>query len=70
MPLIVVVGQKHQNRIWVPHDHPTDSVQVIVIEDGDYQDAKDVAKALGGMMPNWQLEGGVHNVRAEMVSAR
>ena len=62
MPLIVVVGHEHQNRIWVPHDHPTDSVQVIVIEDGDYQDAKDVAKALGAMMPNWQLEGGVHNV--------
>ena len=62
IPLIVVVGQKHKNRIWVPHDHPTDSIQVIVLEDGDYQDAKDVAKALGGMMPNWQLEGGVHNV--------
>ena len=67
---IIVVGKyathccrwsKTQNRIWV-FDHPTDSVQVIVIEDGDYQDAKDVAKALGGMMPNWQLEGGVHNV--------
>ena len=62
IPLIVVVGQKHKNRIWVPHDHPTDSVKVVVLEDGDYQDAKDVAKALGKMMPNWQPEGGVHNV--------
>ena len=34
-PLIVVVGKDHAERIWVRADHPTDSVRVVVVEDGD-----------------------------------
>jgi len=61
-PLIVVVGKDHAERIWVRADHPTDSVRVVVVEDGDYADAKTVARAIAEELPGWQMEGGVHNV--------
>ena len=39
-----------------------DSVKVVVVKDGTYQDAKDVAKKLSNALPGWQLEGGAHNI--------
>ena len=62
MPLIVVVGKDHGHRIWTKKDHPTDSVKVVVVEDGDYYDAKTVAKGIAKELTGWQMEGSVHNV--------
>ncbi len=62
MPLIVVVGKDHGHRIWTKKGHPTDSVKVVVVEDGDYYDAKNVAKAIAKKLTGWQMEGSVHNV--------
>tara|TARA_Y100000766_G_scaffold20250_1_gene14157 strand:+ start:315 stop:1559 length:1245 start_codon:yes stop_codon:yes gene_type:complete len=62
MPLIVVVGKDHGDRIWVREGHPTDSVKVVVVEDGDYYDAKTVAKGIAKELTGWQMEGSVHNV--------
>lgn len=62
MPLIVVVGKDHGHRIWTKVGHPTDSVKVVVVEDGDYYDAKTVAKAIAKKLTGWQMEGSVHNV--------
>ena len=39
-----------------------DSVKVVVVKDGTYQDAKDVAKKLSKSLEGWQLEGGAHNI--------
>jgi len=39
-----------------------DSVKVVVVKDGNYQDAKDIAKKLSKLLPGWQLEGGAHNI--------
>ena len=39
-----------------------DSVKIVVVKDGTYQDAKDVAKELGKSLEGWQLEGGAHNI--------
>lgn len=61
-PLIVVVGKEHAHRIWVRKEHPTESVRLVVVEDGDYADAKKVAKGISAQLPGWQMEGGVHNV--------
>ena len=62
MPLIVVVGKDHGHRIWVKAGHPTDAVKVVVVEDGDYYDAKTVAKGIAKQLTGWQMEGSVHNV--------
>ncbi len=62
MPLIVVVGKDHGHRIWTKTGHPTDSVKVVVVEDGDYYDAKTVAKGIAKQLTGWQMEGSVHNV--------
>ena len=62
MPLIVVVGKDHGHRIWTKKGHPTDSVKVVVVEDGDYYDAKTVAKGIAKVLTGWQMEGNVHNV--------
>ena len=62
MPLIVVVGKDHGHRIWTKAGHPTDSVKVVVVEDGDYYDAKNVAKGIAKGLTGWQMEGSVHNV--------
>ena len=62
MPLIVVVGKDHGHRIWTKAGHPTDSVKVVVVEDGDYYDAKNVAKGIAKELTGWQMEGSVHNV--------
>ena len=62
MPLIVVVGKDHGHRIWTKVGHPTESVKVVVVEDGDYYDAKTVAKAIAEKLTGWQMEGSVHNV--------
>ena len=61
-PLIVVVGQDHANRIWARPENNAESVRVVVVEDGDYYDAKTVAKGIGAQLPGWQMEGSVHNV--------
>ena len=61
-PLIVIVGSSHAKRLYIPEGHPSDSVKVIVIEDGDYYDAKVFSKKLAENLPLWQMEGGIHNV--------
>ncbi|MGB0329677.1 MAG: pyridoxal-phosphate dependent enzyme, partial [Candidatus Poseidoniaceae archaeon] len=35
---------------------------LVVVEDGDYYDAKTVAKQIGAELDGWQMEGSVHNV--------
>jgi cysteate synthase len=62
IPLIVVVGKAHAKRIWVRPENQAESVRLVVLEDGDYHDAKIVAKKLAQGLDGWQLEGGVHNV--------
>ena len=62
MPLIVVVGKDHGHRIWTRLGHPVSSVKVVVVEDGDYYDAKTVAKGIAKKLTGWQMEGSVHNV--------
>ena len=62
MPLIVIVGKDHGHRIWTKTGHPTDSIKLVVVEDGDYYDAKTVAKGIAKDLPGWQMEGSVHNV--------
>jgi len=60
-PILLVVAEKHLGRIWVPEGHPTDSVTLIGIAGGDYNDAIEVTGRIlesGG----WRREGGVHNV--------
>ena len=61
-PLIVVVADIHAHRIWVQKGMDMDSVKVVVVKDGTYQDAKDVAKELSKSLEGWQLEGGAHNI--------
>jgi len=61
-PLIVVVADIHAHRIWTNTKLDLDSVKVVVVEGGNYQDAKDVAKKLASNLPGWQLEGGAHNI--------
>ena len=61
-PLIVVVGKEHAKRLYIPEGHPSSSVKLIVIEDGDYYDAKIFAKKISQQLDNWQMEGGIHNV--------
>ena len=61
-PLIVVVADIHAHRIWVEKRMEMDSVKVVVVKDGTYQDAKDVAKELSKSLDGWQLEGGAHNI--------
>ena len=60
--LIVVVSKDHGLRIWTKAGHPTDSVKVVVVEDGDYYDAKNVEKGIAKELTGWQMEGSVHNV--------
>ena len=67
MSLIVVVGKDHGHRIWTKKGHPTDAVKVVVVEDGDYYDAKAVAKGIAKELTGWQMEGSVHNVARETV---
>jgi len=62
IPLIVIVGKDHAKRIWARPENPLNSVKLVVIKDGDYSDAKWVAKKLASQLVGWQLEGGVHNV--------
>ena len=61
-PLIVVVADIHAHRIWTSKDIDLDCVKVIVVKDGNYQDAKNIAKELAEQLPGWQLEGGAHNI--------
>lgn len=60
-PILLIVAEKHLERLWVPKGHPTDSVKIIGIKGGDYGDANEVTSQImeiGG----WRREGGVHNV--------
>ena len=61
-PLIVIVGASHAERLWLPENHPRDSVKVVVIEDGDYWNATKISKQLAKILEGWQLEGGAHNI--------
>ena len=56
------VGKEHAHRIYLPVNHPTDAVKLIVVNDGDYYDAKLVSKQIAKKLSGWQLEGGIHNV--------
>jgi cysteate synthase len=58
----VVVGKDHGERIWARPENDAKSVRVVVVEDGDYYDAKTVAKGIAAQLPGWQMEGSVHNV--------
>ena len=62
MPLIVVVGFEHADRMWARPENNANSVHLVVVEDGDYYDAKNVAKEIGKQLNGWQMEGSVHNV--------
>lgn len=60
-PILLVVAEKHLSRVWVPKGHPTGSIRLIGVANGEYNDAIDVTGAIleeGG----WRREGGVHNV--------
>lgn len=60
-PILLVVAEQHLDRVWVPEGHPTQSIRLIGVEGGTYNDAIDVTGAIleeGG----WRREGGVHNV--------
>jgi cysteate synthase len=61
-PLIVIVGKDHAERLYLPANHPNKSVKLIVIEDGDYYDAKVFSKKISQHLDSWQMEGGIHNV--------
>ena len=61
-PLIVIVAEIHADRIWAREKMNMDSVKMVVVKDGSYQDAKDIAKELSKKLPGWQLEGGAHNI--------
>ena len=61
-PLIVVVADIHAHRIWGTSDFENDSVKVVVVENGNYADAKIVAKEIASKLEGWQLEGGAHNI--------
>ena len=37
-------------------------MKVVVVEDGDYLDAKLVSKEIAAKLEGWQLEGGAHNI--------
>ena len=62
MPLIVVVGKDHGDRLWARPENDATSIRLIVVEDGDYYDAKTVEKTIAARLPGWQMEGSVHNV--------
>lgn len=62
VPLVIVVGKEHAHRVYLPVNHPTDAVKLIVVNDGDYYDAKLVSKQIAKKLSGWQLEGGIHNV--------
>ena len=62
IPLIVIVGKDHADRLWALPENSAESVRLVVVEDGDYYDAKTVAKGIAGQLPGWQMEGSVHNV--------
>ena len=61
-PLIVIVADIHAHRIWVDKTLDLNSVKLVVVENGTYQDAKDIAKELSKSLDGWQLEGGAHNI--------
>ena len=60
-PLIVVVADIHAHRIWVRKGMEIDSVKVVVVKDGTYQDAKDVAKNLE-IPRGMATRRGAHNI--------
>jgi cysteate synthase len=62
IPLIIVVGKNHAKRIWLRPENPATSVRLVVVEDGDYADAKAVAKGIAAELEGWQMEGSVHNI--------
>ena len=61
-PLIVIISEAQSHRVWLREDIDSSIVKLIVIEDGTYQDAKDISKLIAKKLPGWQLEGGAHNV--------
>jgi len=61
-PLIVVIADIHAQRIWRSEPPTHDCVKVVVVENGNYADAKIVAKEIASKLDGWQLEGGAHNI--------
>jgi len=58
----VIIAEQHLTRIWVPENHPTDSVTLIGIgDDAGYNDAINVANEVAEKI-GWQLEGGARNI--------
>ena len=66
-PLIVVVGKEHEDRLWARPENDAESVHLVVVEDGDYYDAKTVAKQIGAELDGWQMEGVFTTLLEEMV---
>jgi cysteate synthase len=61
-PILVIIAEQHLTRIWVPENHPTDSVTLIGIgDDAGYNDAINVANEVAEKI-GWQLEGGARNI--------
>ena len=61
-PLIVVVADIHAHRVWRTNPSVNDCVKIVVVENGNYADAKIVAKEIASKLDGWQLEGGAHNI--------
>lgn len=61
-PLIVIISEAQSHRVWLRKEIDSSSVKLIVIEDGTYQDAKEISKLIAKELPGWQLEGGAHNI--------
>lgn len=61
-PTMIIVAERHLNRIWVPNGHPKDSIILVGIGGGaDYNDAIEVSGEVASVL-GWHLEGGARNV--------
>ena len=61
-PILVIIAEQHLTRVWVPENHPTDSVTIIGISDGaGYNDAINIANEVAEKI-GWQIEGGARNI--------
>lgn len=61
VPVLVIVAEKHLDRVWNPGGPFGPSVHVFGIEGGTYADASRVAAAVAPRI-GWALEGGARNL--------
>jgi len=62
IPTLIIVAEQHLKRIWLPKDHPRESLILVGITDADYNDAIAISKKVIIKLEDFQLEGGVFNV--------